>query len=82
MPDQLVSTVVTALLKIASAHPEHRSGAFDAIVALVTEIVNRFKSADRKLCRHIFLLDDVSRSCQHLMSLLDMHRPSTVCIER
>ncbi|TFK94778.1 atypical/PIKK/PI4K protein kinase [Polyporus arcularius HHB13444] len=46
MPDQLVSTTVTALLKIASSHPEHRGGAFRAIVALVTEIVERFKTAD------------------------------------
>ncbi len=48
MPDQLVSTTVTALLKIASSHPEHRGGAFRAIVALVTEIVERFKTADRE----------------------------------
>ncbi len=47
MPDQLVSTTVTALLKIASGHPKHRDGAFSAIVALVTEIVKRFRTADR-----------------------------------
>lgn len=48
MPDQLVSTTVTALLKIANAHPEYRAGAFKAIVALVTEIVQKFKTADRE----------------------------------
>ena len=47
MPDQLVSTTVTALLKIASGHPEHRDGAVNALVTLVTEIVKRFKTADR-----------------------------------
>ena len=46
MPDQLVFTTVTALLKIASGHPEHRRGAFNAIVALVTDIVEKFKTAD------------------------------------
>ena len=53
MPDQLVSTTVTALLKIASGHPEHRDGAFRAIVALVTEIVKRFKTADRTRVHHL-----------------------------
>ena len=48
MPDQLVSTTVTALLKIASAHSDHREAAFNAIVSLVTEIVKRFKTADRE----------------------------------
>ncbi|KAH9945818.1 atypical/PIKK/PI4K protein kinase [Epithele typhae] len=47
MPDQLVSTTVTALLKIASGHPQYRGGAFKAIVGLATEIVERFKTADR-----------------------------------
>ena len=48
MPDQLVSTTVIALLKIARVHPQHRIGAVNAIVALVTEIVSRFKRADRE----------------------------------
>ena len=48
MPDQLVSTTVTALLKIASIHPVHRGSALGAIVSLVTEIVKRFKTADRE----------------------------------
>ena len=48
MPDQLVSTTVTALLKIASTHREHREGAVAAIVALVTAIVERFMTADRE----------------------------------
>ncbi|KAI0362486.1 atypical/PIKK/PI4K protein kinase [Trametes cingulata] len=46
MPDQLVSTTVSALLRIASGHPEHREGAVGAIVRLVTEIVRRFKTAN------------------------------------
>ncbi len=46
MPDQLVSTTVTALLRIASVHPEHRGDAFNAIVKLVIEIVKRFKTAN------------------------------------
>ncbi|KAL1947994.1 hypothetical protein VTO73DRAFT_13718 [Trametes versicolor] len=46
MPDQLVSTTVTALLRIASAHPEHRRDAFNAIVKLVAEIVKRFRTAN------------------------------------
>ncbi|KAJ8463246.1 hypothetical protein ONZ51_g10373 [Trametes cubensis] len=46
MPDQLVSTTVTALLRIASAYPEHRATAIQAIVNLATEIVTRFKTAD------------------------------------
>ena len=48
MPDQLVSTTVTALLKIAKLHPEHRDGAFRAIVGLVSEVVKRFRTADRE----------------------------------
>ncbi|KAI0647399.1 atypical/PIKK/PI4K protein kinase [Trametes meyenii] len=46
MPDQLVSTTVTALLRIASTHSEHREGAFNAIVKLVTDIVRKFKTAN------------------------------------
>ncbi|TBU65484.1 atypical/PIKK/PI4K protein kinase [Dichomitus squalens] len=46
MPDQLVSTTVTALLKIASAHPEYRQVTFDAITNLVKEIVPRFQTED------------------------------------
>lgn len=48
MPDQLVSTTVTALLKIASAHPKYRQATFDAIVNLVKETIPRFKTEDRK----------------------------------
>ena len=46
MPDQLVSTTVTALLKIAGAHPKYRRATFDAIVNLVKEIVPRFQTED------------------------------------
>ncbi|KAM5531731.1 hypothetical protein V8D89_014580 [Ganoderma adspersum] len=46
MPDQLVSTTVTALLKIASAHPKYRQATFDAIVNLVKETIPRFKTED------------------------------------
>ncbi|KAH9852668.1 atypical/PIKK/PI4K protein kinase [Lenzites betulinus] len=46
MPDQLVSMTVTALLRTASAYPEHRASAFEAIVDFVKDIVQRFKSAD------------------------------------
>ncbi|KAI0822734.1 atypical/PIKK/PI4K protein kinase [Trametes gibbosa] len=46
MPDQLVSITVTALLRIASAYPQHRRSAFDAIINLVKDIVHRFKVAD------------------------------------
>lgn len=48
MPDQLVSTTVTALLKIASAHPNYRQATFNAIVNLVKETIPRFKTEDRK----------------------------------
>ncbi|KAI8989762.1 atypical/PIKK/PI4K protein kinase [Trametes punicea] len=46
IPDQLVSTTVTALLRIAGQYSEHRTGAIGAIVRLVTEIVKRFKTAN------------------------------------
>ena len=52
MPDQLVSTTVTALLRIASTHPKHRRAPFDAIVNLVKETIPKFKTGDREQCSY------------------------------
>ncbi|CDO73608.1 hypothetical protein BN946_scf185014.g78 [Trametes cinnabarina] len=46
LPDQLVSVTVTALLRIAGAYAKHRLVAFDAIIRLVKDIVQRFKTAN------------------------------------
>lgn len=46
MPDQLVCTTVSALLRISAAQPQYRARAFDAIVALVEDIVNRLSTMD------------------------------------
>lgn len=73
MPDQLVSTTVTALLRIASAHPEHRRDAFDAIVKLVTEIVKRFRTANGK---YTFVSWDTNADLWVAFDVLSQYAPA------
>lgn len=51
LPDQLVSTTVTALLRIASLHPQYRSAATSAILDFASKIIDQLKKEYcEKLC--------------------------------
>lgn len=55
MPDQLVYTTISALLRISTARPDYRTRAFAAILKLVEDIVDRLSTMDGVCLRAIVM---------------------------
>ena len=49
LPDQLVFSTVSALLRIAAAYPEHRPGIMSGILSFAVKIVEQLESESRKI---------------------------------
>lgn len=48
LPDQLVYSTVSALLRMASAHPRYSAAATEAVCAFISDVVNNIKTGDRE----------------------------------
>ena len=51
LPDQLVYSTVSAILRVCSTHPDRADQAVDAILRFVTQIVQKLPTASREYSR-------------------------------
>lgn len=48
LPDQLVYSTVSAILRVSSTHPDRVDQAVDAILRFVTQVVQKLSTASRE----------------------------------